>query len=201
MANARRIRLCIVLPSVFFVLAVVMTLLGEHRYRSEYEQVIQQRGHVHEAIATSAATERFVDYAINAPAWVAAWRIMDRVDTVSFIPEPIRPRVFGKIMRGDRNYLYFIFLVLMWVGIGRTIDGVSQRGLKVFAHWYFALYGVLSVCYGYFMFATPGYYWNRDIQAWLFLSVRIWGIALMGSGIGIIAVFLAKRRAETEVRG
>lgn len=201
MANPHKVRWCIVLPCVFFVLAVVMTFLGEHRYQSEHDQVIRQRGHLHEPMALSAAMERFVDYAINAPAWVGAWRTMAAIDTDSFIPESIRPKVFGRIMRQDRDYLYFIFLVFLWLGIGRTIDKILRRGIKAFSPWYLALYGMLSVCYGYFMFTTPGYYWNSDIYSWLFMSVRIWGVALMASGIAAIGVLVAKRRKETNAQG
>jgi hypothetical protein len=65
-----------VLPVVFLILSITLAKLGEARRDRFMQSVLAQTASMQEPLPEAFATERYVDCALNAPAWAAMMKML-----------------------------------------------------------------------------------------------------------------------------
>src|SRR5512141_2800117 len=101
------IRFSILLPLLFLALSVLLAKVGETRRDNIIRSVVARHGFLFEPLPDNVALERFIDYAINAPAWAAAWN-MPHIFPIS------ESETHLGIMRYEAHWWYFLFVLMMW---------------------------------------------------------------------------------------
>lgn len=167
-----RHKLRFALPILVVGLTIILTVWGDAYRQGIIDRVVAKYGHLEEPMPENVAFGRFVGYAINAPAYVAAMAM---------------PFIFNvrhwHFMQGDRDWWYLIFAVCMWYAIGRSLDGMRmQNSNPARSHGLAAtLVRILGVAYGVFMcyravqLYDPPYNYAR----WFEIAVFCWGVWIL----------------------
>ncbi len=167
------IHMRLLLPALNVLLALALFRLGHQE---------AQRAHQEPLPALERA--RYVDYALNIPAWAA--------QSVTPWMLHINERVtYWKAMETERDWWYMLYVILMWYYVGMRLDehrpGDVVSGNKKSTRWAFLrrvfllLFGIF-ICFRAFM--IPWY-----LEHWFIAAAVAWGVALI---IGNF-YFLARR--------
>jgi len=125
------------------------------------------------------AVSQFVDFAINAPAWVAASIIGER-----FHIDWTHTWIAGDLW----EWLYRLFVLVMWLLIARGLQRWSDReriGQMAPRAWPKRALDVCYAAYGVFILVTavrnglP----PEGHSAWFTVAVAAWGVALLFMGV------------------
>lgn len=175
------------LPIIFLVISVAMASLGEAQLNR-----ILRNAHPTEPLPNWFAVAKFVDYADNAPAWVAAMNMPNLPLGERLVSNPDVPLPQDWYWRKylyELDWWYGLFLVVMWFLIGAVLD--VRRDEKRFARfqthrWRNRLLLLLCVPYGALMSLWALY--PIDYEGFLRIAVFAWGIALMFVGVCPVSV-------------
>lgn len=164
-------RLRFILPPVFLALSVVLSIWGEAQMDKANALAINPRsGNVHESLNPNLATARFVDYAINTPAWAASR------DMPYILPFDWSGRKFGFLRGGvQQDIWYLMFIPLWWFFAGWFFDQRWSRAHRLKGRR-LACFGFISV--GILIFAIVVEYsqWNK---AWFIIVNCCWAFSLL----------------------
>ena len=168
-----------------FWLPVLNVLIAVALFHVSYEQT---RRPLMEGPTPRIERARYVEYALNIPAWAA----QSITPWVLHINEGV---TYWEAMETERDWWYMLYVILMWYYIGRRLDErrlgdvVSEH--KKSTRWAF-LRRVLLLSYGLFIcfraFSAFSFSWYY-LEHWFIAAAVAWGIALI---IGSL-YFLARR--------
>jgi hypothetical protein len=170
-----RIRFCISLPVVFLILSVVLAMIGEAQRSRIAEGAGSRPAH---AVADYFATARFIDYAINAPAWAAA----------SNMPHifHVEDSGWGLLLHKADGW-YFFFVVVMWFFIGYRLDAwydanrigqsLPPASQKLPLRTLCTVYGIF-ICYSALRWYAP---WSVNTP--FGVEASAWGAGLIFAGL------------------
>ena len=167
--------MCFLLPLIFLLLSIIMAKIGESYRTTIVQSVVAKYGHLAEPIPDSVALARFIDYALNAPAWVAAWNMPH----VLPIDESV---THWGIMRYEAHWWYFIFVALMWFLVGVWLD--RYRSVRHPDQFHKPVYNisieVFLIAYGSFM-SYSGFSISESFEyaRWFEIVVCAWGAILV----------------------
>jgi len=157
-------RFRVILPAAFLVLSIVLATVGDWQRQRVIDSV--GRGAVH-GVPQRVAVARFMDYAINAPAWIATWQI----------PNFINHFPSWGIMSTEFDWRYLLLVCITWYLIGAMIDRKRSSPPRVIPVAWKRVLGVLATGYGIFMCrdVAPLEWW---FDPWFIDCVFLWGFFL-----------------------
>lgn len=171
-------RLRIILPVVSILLGVGLFHLGDLQARN----LVTAAGGLFEGLPAEAAVARYVDYALNAPAWAT-------------LLEQRGMRWSKSTYWRGRDLRYFLAVAVMWYLLGLWLDhklnrtitansdhnGMPARAFAIAC----ATYGIF-VCSSVLRDLVPvkayGFWFPNFRPFWFVASVLAWGAALIGVG-------------------
>jgi len=189
----------IILPTVQLILAIGLFALGDYQL-NEHRKMVRDsatgRTVRDDPWPESLETGRFVDYAINAPAWVA------KTNTPWVLTSPLDPSnrqaAFWRGIKSGRDWWYLLYIALMWFWIGLLIDqrlASKKLDLSPAQRWRKSALGSACLAYGAFMLWThPSFGMTRHYEIWFIASVLLWGALLVVAGLGFLYLSRADRR-------
>lgn len=190
----------ILLPSCFLLLSIALTNISERHRMAIIDDIVSRWGSLHEPMPDAVAWERFVDFAINGPAWGAAWSIprTQTLDVESHLTPHVRSLFYGRIMRYDVHWWYYIFLIGMWFVVGTVIDRIPKRNVAAGEHahpklvW---LWPPMLISYGIFVAYTGWSYREWEYGDRFIFCIYAWGVVLVlfGLSIGVRSILQLRR--------
>jgi hypothetical protein len=184
------------LPLSMVVVSLVLTRSGEHKRQTSIEEVVRHYGGLFEPVSDTVATYRYLDFAINAPAWVAAVNTPP-ILRVSPISNPaLHDRIYGRIMRRPWHWYYYGYLLGMWYFVGAMLENAGRRRQRV---WRLrtVLIAMFFVFYGLLCCWTASKFGQYEYLPWFEKAVYSWGIVLTSVG----AVWMTKLLLERSRTG
>lgn len=147
-------------------------------FRVGYQQA--QRPHQEPFPAIERA--RYVDYALNIPAWAA----QSVTPSMFHINKGV---TYWKAMETERDWWYMLYVILMWYYIGMRLDGRQPGGAvgenKKITRWG-VFRRILLLFYGIFIcfraFTIPWY-----LEPWFIAAALGWGVALIIGNLYLFA--------------
>lgn len=183
------------LPLMSVLLGVVLFRLGDLQVR----KAVVEAGGAPEGMRMEVAQARYVDYALNAPAWV----IVREEHGMLWSPSTY---FTGQDLR------YFIAVIVMWYLIGLLLDkrvgrkkSVSEKprpGLRRILALACSLYG-LWICFSQvpdiiqLVRYIKSYGWPNLRWSWFMATVLAWGLGLILAGL--FSLFRGKRGKTGQV--
>lgn len=167
-----------------FVLPVLNLAIAVPLFHMGYQQ--SRRAHMEPLPAIERA--RYVEYALNIPAWAA----QSVTPWVLHLNEGV---THWEAMETERDWWYMLYVMLMWYYIGRRLDE-RRRGHVVSepkrsTSWTF-LRRVFLLLYGlYICFRASSVSWY--LERWFIAAAVAWGVALM-----IVNIYLLSQRPSPE---
>lgn len=169
--SCRGIPLRLLLPILNVVIVLVLFRVG-------YQQA--QRAHQEPFPALERA--RYVDYALNIPAWAA----QSVTPWMFHINEGV---TYWKAMQTERDWWYVLYVILMWYHIGLHFDHhrpkCEDKGREKITRWVyfkrvFLLFFGIFICFR--AFTIPWY-----LEPWFIAAALGWGIPLIIGNLYLLA--------------
>jgi len=164
---------------MMLVLAILLDTTGDFQERRLAQANVGRYGY-REALPPYYAIARYLDYGLNAPAWLLSVNM---------------PFIFPKrdvsccgFIGGEKDWQYLAFVVIMWYLIGRLLDrrrahadperfsGPAWQSRA--ARGACGLYGVF-LCYSVLKFYEPPW----DYPRWFVVPVALWGVGIILASI------------------
>jgi hypothetical protein len=173
------IRFRVLLPVLFLALSVALGRLGD----AERNRIVEcvGKGAVH-GIPDWTARARYLDYALNAPAWAAAWN-MPAI--------PLKQRTYWEdIAWIVERCSYPFFVVLMWLVIGFGVDRwreTRQMHEPERPAWRDNVRIACAVCGGFILCSAIQAAGFQDLfggyEIWFLAGVFAWAIGLIFAAV------------------
>src|SRR5262245_20450540 len=136
------------LPVLLVLAAIILDKTGDMQLLRLVHQNVAKYGRMEHPLPNDYAIARYMDYGVNAPAWVLSSR-------APFLPGTANFSWFG-VIRTDMDWEYLILVAVMWYLIGGRLDkwGSAQYSdtssdrtlLSIINRIVLALYGIF-LCY------------------------------------------------------
>lgn len=175
--HLKKIRLCVVLPTINIFFAFVLLAIGRAEMIREF-RTREARGGIYEPVPAAYERARFLSYAINAPAWV----LQLHMPTILHIQGS---KYWGgegarfSALEDEKDYWYICFLGGFWLYIGYRLDhhthapNAPERSYVIF---------ILSLAFAILLLNSI-YSGARLYEGWFRLAVIIWASALSIFGL------------------
>lgn len=194
--NHKDVKLRILLPLAFLGLSLLLAQAGESYRTRVIQSAVSRQGRLYEPLPANVAWPRFLDYALNAPAWVGANHMPDLFHGNASFPSD------GVIVRDQSDMWYFVFVFVFWYIVVTVVIRWQQRRpshIPFRFSWRTRAANALLGCYGAFVsyVAIEEKEPPHGYALWFIVVVFLWGAILTSASFYASSLDSVKKWSDT----